>query len=88
METGTTYLDSNIFVYAFHDDSREGDACRQLLTAVHSCKIRGITSSLTIDEVMYVVGKRWPKELMIEYAENLLFSPIIFVLTTAQFVAH
>ncbi len=81
METRTTYIDSNIFIYAFEEPTALGDFCRKILFSTQAWGIQSITSCLTYDEVVHVLRRQWPKDLVIEYAENLLFSPTVFVPT-------
>ncbi|MFQ5712179.1 MAG: type II toxin-antitoxin system VapC family toxin [Candidatus Geothermarchaeales archaeon] len=57
------YLDSNLFVFALLDKTRRGDDTRKFLGELHE-KQRAITSSLTFDEIMWVLIKNRKKHLL------------------------
>ncbi|HLC72214.1 MAG TPA: type II toxin-antitoxin system VapC family toxin [Candidatus Nanoarchaeia archaeon] len=63
-EKPTYYLDSNIFIYASSRNDALGQAARRLLQAIQAGTFRGVTSCLTLDEVMYVLKKILPADLL------------------------
>jgi len=63
-EKPTYYLDSNIFIYAYSRNDALGQAARRLLQAIQAGTFRGVTSCLTLDEVMYVLKKILPADLL------------------------
>lgn len=63
-ETTTHYLDANVFVYASSRNDALGQAARRLLQAIQAGTIQGVTSCLTFDEVIYVLKKMFPDNIL------------------------
>jgi len=66
------YLDSNVFIYANLQTGREGDWCRDLLRRVAQGREEGLTSALTLDEVVYQIREERGLEASIEAGRALL----------------
>ena len=63
-EKPTYYIDSNVFIHASSRNDALGQAARRLLQAIQAGTFRGVTSCLTLDEVMYVLKKILPADLL------------------------
>ena len=77
-EKPTYYIDSNIFIYASSRNDVLGQAARRLLQAIQAGTFRGVTSCLTLDEVMYVLKKILPTDILAA-GEQLLNLDIKFL---------
>ena len=66
------YLDSNVFIYANLQTGREGDWCRDLLRRVAQGREEGLTSALTLDEVVYQIREERGLEASVEAGRALL----------------
>ena len=51
------YLDSNIFIFAYCDDKKDGAICRNIVELATNNKIKIFTSTLTFDEVFNKITK-------------------------------
>ena len=51
------YLDANIFVYSSVDQGGKGTKCRSIIRDVEQGSLQAATSSLTFDEIVWVVKK-------------------------------
>ena len=69
------YLDSNIFVFASASDELIGQKCASILDWLAKGKIRGITSSLTFDEIFFKIKKLKSEDSAILFTENFLAIP-------------
>lgn len=56
------YLDANFFVFASFDSTPKGDAARKTLHEIISGKRKAVTSTLCLDEVLWVLFKNGNKE--------------------------
>lgn len=66
------YLDSNVFIYAALQTGREGDWCRDLLRRVAEGREAGLTSALTVDEVVYQVREDRGVQASVEAGRAIL----------------
>jgi predicted nucleic acid-binding protein len=66
------YIDSNVFIYASLHAGREGDWCRDLLRRIAQGREAGLTSALTVDEVVYQVREDRGMEASVEAGRGLL----------------
>ncbi|MEK6848530.1 MAG: type II toxin-antitoxin system VapC family toxin [Nanoarchaeota archaeon] len=71
------YLDSNIFLFAFSQNSPQCKFCRDLLESIMSGKDKACTSYLTWDEVVYHLKKIFGRETAILKSKKLLRFPNI-----------
>jgi uncharacterized protein len=53
----TAYLDSNVFILAALSDSSKAAKAKDLIKKIITGHLEGVTSSLTIDEVVWVIWK-------------------------------
>ena len=51
------YLDSNIFIFAYCDDKKDGAICRNIVELATNNKIKIFTSTLTFDEIFNKITK-------------------------------
>ncbi len=65
------YIDANLFIYASLDRDELGDQSREIIGLLNNGKINGITSSLTLDEIIWVVWKEKGKELGIKVGKEI-----------------
>ncbi len=63
-EKPTYYLDANVFIYASTRDDALGQDARRLLQAIQAGASQGVTSCLTFDEVIYVLKKMFPDDIL------------------------
>ena len=55
---GTFYIDSNVFLYpVLYNDLKESESARDILTQIEKKNIKAYTSTLTWDEVSYVIER-------------------------------
>jgi len=66
------YIDSNVFIYAALYQDARGDNARKLVKEVTDGEIIASTSSLTFDEVFWVVKKERGFEMALEAGKALL----------------
>ncbi|MBI2144382.1 type II toxin-antitoxin system VapC family toxin [Candidatus Woesearchaeota archaeon] len=69
------YIDSNVLIFAGTADNRLGDDSRRLIKSIIQGNVRGITASLTFDEVFYQISKSKKRATAITYCENFLALP-------------
>ncbi len=65
------YIDANLFIYASLDRDELGNQSREIIGLLNNGKINGITSSLTLDEIIWVVWKEKGKELGIKVGKEI-----------------
>ena len=75
-----TYLDANVFIYAAINNDEKGDLCREILRKLAFKKIKGHTSFLTWDEIVYIIRKNKDKETAIKEGKNFLKFPNLSLL--------
>lgn len=66
------YIDANIFIFAFADNSENGEFSRKILEMIETKKIAAATSSLTIDEVLWALRKEIPQNEAIRACKTIL----------------
>ncbi|MBI4015170.1 MAG: type II toxin-antitoxin system VapC family toxin [Candidatus Aenigmarchaeota archaeon] len=65
------YLDSNLFIYARLDKGNIGERAREIFKLLEENKISAITSSLTLDEVIFVLKRHLDYASAINYGESI-----------------
>lgn len=76
------YIDSNVFIYpVVEPNSAKGMAARDILMKVAKGEIEVATSSLTWDEVVWVIKKAFSSELATLEGRRLLEFPNIKILS-------
>ncbi len=65
------YIDANLFIYSSLDRYILGDQSREIIDLLNNGKMNGITSSLTLDEIIWVVWKEKGKELGIKVGKEI-----------------
>ena len=78
------YLDSNIFVFASASDELIGQKCASILDWLAKGKIRGITSSLTFDEIFFKIKKLKSEDSAILFTEN--FQETLYTLPRQNYI--
>ena len=68
------YIDSNVFIYPILYDEEEPKAkkAKQILVSIEKGELRAYTSTLTWDEVVWVVRKTMGKDVAISQGQKLL----------------
>jgi len=62
---GTFYIDSNVFLYPIlYNDLKESETAREILSEIELKNIQAYTSTLTWDEVYYVVERILGKQIL------------------------
>lgn len=69
------YLDANVFVFAVLDEGNRGRRAREVLRSIATEDERAATSSLTIDEVVWILQGEGPREVAIREGRRLLAFP-------------
>ena len=67
------YIDASVFIAAACDTGKDGDASERFLEDVHAGAHRAYTSTLTVDEMLWVVKKTLGREEAAK-AAKLLFN--------------
>ena len=52
------YIDSNVFIFAALDQGPRGTKSREIIRTLCSGELRGITSALTVDEVVWKIWQQ------------------------------
>lgn len=74
------YLDSNVFLFAFSQNSPQFKFCRHILESIMFGRDRACTSYLTWDEVVYHLKKIFGREVAIAESKKLLkFPNMLFI---------
>ena len=66
------YLDASLFIAAALDPGPTGDRCRDVLRKVRDGNLPAATSTLSWDELAYVVGRRRGREAGLDAGRRLL----------------
>ncbi|MHB1649897.1 MAG: type II toxin-antitoxin system VapC family toxin [Thermoplasmataceae archaeon] len=75
---GTYYIDSNVFLYpVLYNDLKESETAREILSQIEGKNILAYTSTLTWDEVSYVVERTLGKTDAIEVGRKFLNFPFL-----------
>ena len=69
------YLDSNVFIFAALNNERLGDEARIILEKVERGEVIAASSSLTFDELVWIIKKNRTYEDAIAIGEALLDMP-------------
>lgn len=76
------YCDSNLFIYPVIYTGPKAAATAKVLTALAEGKLEGLTCSLTIDEVLWIVWKKRGRETAVEQAKRVLGFPHLDIVDT------
>jgi hypothetical protein len=75
---GTFYIDSNVFLYSvLYNDLIESEKAREILSQIEGKNIQAYTSTLTWDEVSYVVERTLGKTDAIEVGKKFINFPFL-----------
>ena len=75
---GTFYIDSNVFLYpVLYNGIKESETAREILSEIEGKNIQAYTSTLTWDEVSYVVERIFGKTDSIEVGKRFLNFPFL-----------
>ena len=81
-ERKVAYLDSNVFILPALYSGRKPDIAKRTLLDMITGRLKGITSSLTIDEVVWVIFRKTGKrELAIDQGERVFRFPNLQVIS-------
>src|SRR5438067_148523 len=69
------YLDANVFIYPVLHRGPKSEAAAALLARVEAGEEPAATSALTLDEVLWVVGKNAGRDVALRHAQLLLDLP-------------
>ena len=75
------YIDSNVFIFAYCSNDKEGDSCRSVIKKIINNEISAFTSTLTFDELFYKAFKLKNKETA------LLISDMFLNLNNVSFIS-
>lgn len=79
---GTFYVDSNVFLYpVLYNELEESKEARKILSQIEEKKIHAYTSTLTWDEVSYVVERILGKTDAIEVGKKFINFPFLRFIT-------
>jgi len=84
------YLDANFFIFALLDNTERGIAARRIQKTIVEGKERAITSSLALDEIMWVLLRNKKQNLLRVAVEGIYLMPnldIVSVSSTAPLMA-
>ncbi len=77
------YLDANVFIYTALSEE-EGKTSSKILNHVENGDIRAATSSLTLDEVVWVISKFRNKKIAISAAKDVLLMQNLRILSVTE----
>ncbi len=60
------YLDANVFIFSVLNDGEKGERARSIIYDISTGKESGVTSTLTIDEVVWILWKQIGREAAIK----------------------
>ena len=72
------YVDANVFIYPILNNEDFGEKARKFLELVQQGEIDGITSVLTIDEVLWALQKFLGRKKASEVISTVLLYPNLF----------
>src|SRR3989338_8406610 len=75
------YLDANVFVYYILDSGEKGNSARNIITKIVSGGEMAATSSLTVDEIVWILWKNVGREKAIAEALKIFEMPNLEVLS-------
>lgn len=73
-EDNEIYADANFFIFAFANIDEEGEKARKILEYTREGKIKLYTSTLTIDEVMWIIQHEKNREKAGEIAKAIILT--------------
>ncbi len=77
------YLDANFFVFALLDNTKLGENARALQQEIVEGKHSTVTSSLTLDEILWVLVRNNRRELIEEAIDDIYHMPNLTVVATS-----
>lgn len=77
------YLDANFLVFALLDNTDMGESARALQEEIAKGKHSAVTSSLTIDEILWVLVRNKKTELVSEVIDDIYLMPNLTILPTS-----
>jgi predicted nucleic acid-binding protein len=78
------YIDANVFVLSLMDHSAKGEAAREFMGLVSRQGFDAVTSSLTMDEVMWVFIKSGRKDSLTKAVRGFYESGMRFLPVSSQ----
>lgn len=78
------YLDANVFIYPVLHKGPKSNAAAELLASVEAGEEEAATSALTLDEIVWVVGKRAGRDVALRTARLVLDVPHLRVLPVRE----
>ncbi len=73
------YIDSNIFIFAATDSGKKGKSCRKIIESIDKKKIICSSSYLVIDEVIWILKKKFDKRFALKLIKRIFSLPIKWV---------
>jgi len=77
------YLDANFFIFALLDNTKVGENTRQLQQKIIEGQYSAVTSSLTLDEILWVLVRNNRKELISEVIDDIYHMPNLTIVATS-----
>ncbi|MDI6655120.1 MAG: type II toxin-antitoxin system VapC family toxin [Candidatus Hydrothermarchaeota archaeon] len=77
------YLDANFFVFALLDNTKLGENARALQQEIIEGKHSTVTSSLTLDEILWVLVRNNRRELIEEVIDDIYHMPNLTIVATS-----
>lgn len=78
------YIDANIFIYPILYDDEKAKFCEKILLDLLNGKINGFTSTLTWDEVVYIIKKDRGKDIAVKEGTKFLKFPNLFFINPTE----
>ena len=72
---GDFYIDSNFFITSVIDLGNEGESARSIIEEIKKGVLRGHTSTLTLDEVLWIVQREKNRDISYESAKIIIKIP-------------
>ena len=73
------YIDSNIFIYSFIDNTEQGDMARKLMERIVRGETDACASPLVLDEVLWVVQRLRGKDVALRVGNALMNIPLTWL---------
>lgn len=83
----SVYLDANIFGYANYGTAEKGELATKILEKIASGKEHGVTSCLTLDEVMWICIKQKKTSEMRQVISDIYRIPNLTILEAPSRIA-
>lgn len=74
------YIDSNVFIYPVLYQGKKADNAKKILSEMVDGEIACATSSLTLDEIMWVVMNETDREKSLQIGKDILSLPNLKIL--------